>query len=135
MFVQYVPALLSTDMNVSALRVNTTMQRAVVACHHGLNTDMNKIQIEVKHIHTVRSYKGPVCDVEAPKTNLLQNISSTGQNVSDLRLWVDTSLYLNQLLMKCLYLMCNTLICITQSTDDVTRVLPHLKASKFSSLC
>lgn len=29
--------------------VVNTKYLAVVACHHGLNTDKNKIQIEVKH--------------------------------------------------------------------------------------
>lgn len=88
-----------TKCVTQVLTVNTTVYLAVVACHHGLNTD--KIEIEVKHRYTVRNYKGPVCDVKAPKTNLLQKISSTGQNVSDLCLRADISLYLIQLLIEC----------------------------------
>lgn len=39
--------------------------------------------MEVKHKYAGIRLKGPSCDVKAPKTNLLQKISSTGQDVSE----------------------------------------------------
>lgn len=68
-----------------------------------------------------------------------KKISSTWQNVSDLRLRADISLFLNHLLIKCQILPVfearHTNVHDMRSTDDATRVLSHLKASKYSTPC
>lgn len=51
-------------------------------CHPGLNTDINKIQIEVKHRYTVRSYKGPVCEMKQDNDkSATENIISWTESV------------------------------------------------------
>ena len=68
-----------------------------------------------------------------------KKISSTWQNVSDLRLRADISLYLNHLLIKCQILAVfdarHTDVHDMRCTDDATRVLSHLKASNYSAPC